>query len=127
MRKVLMTYVFSSAAAALILLGLAGSAAAWDDTGHRITAYVAWQRMTPQAREAVIKILRSAPEDSDLAAYYMSAGAEPEDMRKREYFELVATWADIVRDRAFDTRYKKYHHSNWHYTDILWRQTGDGR
>ena len=122
-----MTYVFSSAAAARILLSLAGSAVAWDDTGHRITAYVAWQRMSPQAREAVIKILRSAPEDSDLAAYYMSAGAEPEDTRKREYFELVATWADIIRDRAFETRYKKYHHSNWHYTDILWRQTGDGR
>lgn len=105
----------------------AGTAAAWDDVGHRITAYVAWQRMSPQAREAVIKILRSAPEDSDLATFYMSNGVEPEETRKREYFELVATWADIVRDRAFETRYKKYHHSNWHYTDILWRQTGDGR
>jgi len=127
MRRRLITYVFSSALVALFVLVSAGSAAAWDDVGHRITAYVAWQRMTPQTRENVIRTLRAAPEDSDLATFYMTYGPEPEDTRKREYFELVATWADIVRDRAFDTRYKKYHHSNWHYDDIFWRQTGDGR
>lgn len=127
MRKGFFTYIFSGAAAVLVILGFALPAAAWDDVGHRITAYVAWRRMTPEARENVIKMLRAAPEDSDLAAFYMSNGPEPEDTRKREYFELVATWADIVRDRAFDTRYKKYHHSNWHYDDIFWRQTGDGK
>jgi hypothetical protein len=96
-------------------------AMAWDDVGHKITAYIAWQRMTPQARENVIRILREAPEDSNLAAFYMS-GPESEETRKREYFEVVATWADIVRDRDFETRYKKYHKSNWHYADIFWKQ-----
>lgn len=100
----------------------AADARAWDDAGHRITAYIAWQRMSPRARENVIRILRSAPEDSHLSAFYMSAGVEPEDVRKREYFKLVATWADIVRDRSFEMRYKKYHHSNWHYDDLFWRQ-----
>jgi hypothetical protein len=127
MRKALLIYILNAAFAALIVCAAALPAVAWDDVGHKITAYVAWQRMSPAARENVIRVLRSAPEDSMLSAYYMSNGPEPVDTRKREYFELVATWADIVRDRAFGTRYKKYHHSNWHYDDIFWRQTGDGR
>ena len=111
----------------VILITLLGGAIfAWDDVGHKTTAYIAWQRMSPQAREAVIKILRSAPEDSHLSAYYMQYGPEPELTRKLEYFMLTATWADIVRERALDTRYKKYHKSNWHYDDTFWKQV-DGR
>ena len=94
----------------------------WDDVGHKTTAYIAWQRMSPAARETVIKILRAAPEDSHLSAYYMQYGPEPEQTKKLEYFMLVATWADIVRDRAFENRQKKYHKSNWHYDDTFWRQ-----
>lgn len=103
---------------------------AWDDVGHKITAFVAWQRMTPAARERVIGILRLAPEDSDLATYYFQYGPESEDARSREYFELVSTWADIVRNfgmspeqrKVFDARFRKYHKGNWHYDDIFWKQ-----
>ena len=98
----------------------------WDETGHKISAYVAWQRMTPEVRARVIKILLDAPEDSQLATYYMSYGTRTEEIRKREYFMLVSTWADIIRDRNFETRYKKYHHSNWHYADTFWTQR-DGK
>lgn len=45
---------------------------AWDDTGHKVSAYIAWQKMTPQARETTIKLLLAAPEDSHLSAYYLS-------------------------------------------------------
>ena len=103
---------------------------AWDDLGHRITAYIAWERLAPAARVNIIRILRLAPEDSDLATYYFGYGPEPQSVRDREYFELVATWADIVRNfgmspeqrKVFDDRYKKYHKGNWHYSDIFWRQ-----
>ena len=110
----------------VIAAGLASNAFAWDDVGHKITAYAAWQRMTPATRENVIRVLRQAPEDAQLSTFYALYGPEPEETRKREFFELVASWADIVRDRAFDTRYKKYHKSNWHYDDIFWRQI-DGK
>ncbi len=33
---------------------------------------------------------------------------------------LMSSWADFVRDRALDTRYKKYHKGNWHYDDKFW-------
>lgn len=110
---------------ALFLIFLSINTQAWDDVGHKISAYIAWQHMTPQARENVIRILRAAPEDSQLSAFYMSYGATPETQRKKEFFMLVATWADIVRDRAFENRYKKYHKSNWHYDDTFWRQNGN--
>jgi hypothetical protein len=41
----------------------------WDDVGHKITAYIAWQQMTPDVRERVIALLRTAPEDSQLARF----------------------------------------------------------
>ena len=93
---------------------------AWDETGHKITAYIAWQRMTPEVREKVIKILLAASEDSQIATFYMPYGSRTLDTRKREYFMLMATWADIIRDKAFDTRFKKYHNGNWHYADTFW-------
>src|SRR6476620_4203211 len=106
-----------------VILILASFTFAWDDVGHRTMAYIAWQQMTPAARESVIKILRSAPEDSDISAYYLR-GPEPEETENLEYFMLMATWADIVRERSLENRNKKYHHSNWHYSDTFWKQVG---
>jgi hypothetical protein len=95
------------------------SAAAWDDVGHKTSAYIAWQQMSPQARERAAKILRAAPEDSDLSALF-PAGARSLAMRQLEHFMIASYWADIVRDRDFETRYKKYHKGNWHYYDTFW-------
>ncbi len=103
-----------------ILFFLNIPAFAWDDTGHKISAYIAWQRMRPDVRERVLKILLEAPEDSHINAYYMPYGSQNVEMRKRDYFMFMATWADVVRDRAFDNRYKKYHKGNWHYDDVFW-------
>lgn len=104
----------------LMLLISALSVSAWDDTGHKISAYIAWQRMSPEVREKAIKILLSAPEDSDLSVLYPN-DSRSEAAKKRELFMLASYWSDIVRDRKFDVRYKKYHKGNWHYADTFWR------
>jgi hypothetical protein len=98
----------------------------WDETGHKITAYIAWQRMTPDVRERVFKILMESPEDSDIATFYLPYGSRSQEARKREHFMLMASWADIVRDKNFEVRYAKYHKSNWHYADTFW-QWKDGK
>jgi hypothetical protein len=95
------------------------SAMAWDDAGHKLSAYIAWQQMTPAVRERVVKILLSAPEDSDLSVFYLQ-DSRSEAVKQRELFMIAATWADIVRDRKFKNRFEKYHHSNWHYADTFW-------
>ncbi len=101
------------------------SVSAWNDTGHKLTAYIAWEQMTPQAREKAIKILLSAPEDSDLSVFYLQ-DSRSVAAKQRELFMIAATWADIVRDKNFKTRYAKYHHGNWHFLDTFWRET-DGK
>ena len=68
----------------------------------------------------MIKILAAASEDSQLPTFYMTYGSRSDEARKRDFFMVAATWPDIIRDRNFDTRYKKYHHSNWHYSDTFW-------
>src|SRR4051794_4177205 len=78
------------------------TAFAWDETGHKITAYIAWQRMTPDVRERVIKILLTAPEDSDIGALYMSNNSRSLESKRREFFMLMATWPDIIRDKSFE-------------------------
>lgn len=94
---------------------------AWDETGHKITAYIAWQQMKPDVREKVIKILTSAPEDSNIGAFYLSYGSRSAESRKREYFMLMATWADIVRDTSFPIRAKNYNRGDWHYNNAFWK------
>jgi hypothetical protein len=104
----------------LITLVFTFSTRAWDDTGHKISAYIAWQQMTPAVREQVIKILLAAPEDAQLSTFYLPYRSQSDETKKREFFMTAATWPDIIRDRLFETRYKKYHHSNWHYSDTFW-------
>lgn len=118
--------VLRSALFSTFFLLTAFPASAWDDVGHKITGYIAWQRMSPAAREKVIKVLRAAPEDSHLSAFYLAYGPQPDEAKKLAYFMLVPTWSDIVRDRTFAARYAKFHHSNWHYDDTFWR-SADGK
>jgi hypothetical protein len=111
---------------ALFLAFLSLNSYSWDDVGHKITGYIAWQRMNPTARENVIKLLRSAPEDSQLATFFMIYGPRSEEAKRLDYFVFVPSWADVVRDRTFPVRSEKYHKSNWHYADTFWRQV-DGK
>ncbi|HEY0426240.1 MAG TPA: S1/P1 nuclease [Pyrinomonadaceae bacterium] len=104
----------------VIVLIFVSPAFAWDSVGHKLAAYIAWQQMTPATREKVIKILLSAPEDSDLSAFYPQ-DARSEAARQQEFFMTAAYWSDIVRDKKFENRYK-YHHGTWHYLDTFWRE-----
>ncbi len=105
----------------LIVFVFAFPARAWDDVGHKLTGYIAWQTMSPDVREKVIKILRSAPEDSDLGVLYPT-GSRSDAAKNLEFFMIATYWADIVRDRDFKIRQEKYHHGTWHYSDTFWAQ-----
>lgn len=105
----------------IFCLMFAASVPAWDDAGHKLTMYIAWEQMSPAARERVVKILLSAPEDSDLSVFYLQ-DSRSTAAKQRELFMIAATWADIVRDKNFKTRNAKYHRGNWHYQDTFWRE-----
>jgi osmotically-inducible protein OsmY len=117
MKKMLVKILLIFAIASIFV----SSVLAWDDTGHKLTAYIAWEQMSPQAREKAIKILLSAPEDSDLSVFYLQ-DSRSAAAKQRELFMIASTWADIVRDKNFKNRYAKYHHGTWHYLDTFWRE-----
>jgi len=98
------------------------SSFAWDDIGHKLTSIIAWERMTPEVREKVFKLLNSAPEDSDLNVLYTRFNSRSDSVKKLELFMFAANWADMIRDRSFDVRYKNYNQGDWHYADIFWKQ-----
>ena len=97
------------------------SVSAWDDTGHKVSAYIAWRQMTPEVRTKAVKLLLSAPEDSHLSVYYAS-GSRSTAAKELELFMIASTWSDIVRNRDFKVRFEKYHQGTWHYADIFWKQ-----
>ncbi len=117
----------------VLLLAFSVSAFAWDDSGHKLVAYIAWQQMSQTARDRAVQILLNAPEDSQLNALYPTPpdadfttypiGARSRAAKQRDYFMIVAYWADIVRDRKYEKR-SRYHHGTWHYLDTFWREAG---
>lgn len=115
MKKILL--VFS----AFLLCLLPQTSFAWNDVGHKTIAYIAWENMTPEARQKAIELLLVAPEDSGLA-WLIPPDGRTIAIRNREFFEIASTWADIVRDNRYPIRRDKYHKSIWHYKDSFWKQ-----
>ncbi|HAW78845.1 MAG TPA: hypothetical protein DCX27_03455, partial [Balneola sp.] len=77
------------------------SGISWNATGHRVIAAIAWDHLTPTAKENIMTILKQAPEDSDLMDFY---DAESEHVDKY-YFMNASFWPDVVRDRDEQARY----------------------
>jgi len=121
MKNLLLKFLFLL----IINFAFAFSISAWDDAGHKLTMYIAWEQMSLQAREQAIKILLSAPEDSHLSVLYLQ-DSRSVAAKQRELFMIASTWADIVRDKNFKVRYEKYHKGDWHYADTFWRNV-DGK
>lgn len=98
-------------------------ARAWDDLGHRVVARIAWETMTPAARERAVALLRAAPEETGLPELWRRVQA-PDSLRGRELFVAAGTWADVVRGRDFPGHAE--HRSDWHYVNYFWRQETTG-
>lgn len=103
-----------------IALLLPQTALAWNSTGHEVVARIAWEKMEPQTRLRVIALMLQVPTDADLASL-LAEDERPLIFRQRDFFAIAATWPDIMRSDEFPDRKKKYSHSNWHYTNLFWK------
>jgi hypothetical protein len=110
---------------ALAAAGLAWStpAHAWDELGHRVVARIAWDHMTPAARQNSIRLLQAAPPASGIALLMPQTGTMEE--RQREWFVQTAVWSDMIRDR--DHVGSRYAHSDWHYVNFFWEVGPNGQ
>ena len=115
----------STLAAAVLLAALPAPVRAWDNVGHMTIAGIAWERLSPRAREAALALLRAAPADAGLAALRPSDGGP--STRDRGWFVRTATWADLVKDNRDAERRRRYNHNAWHYVDHYWRADAAGR
>jgi hypothetical protein len=115
-------------AAWIAILYLASPAAAWDGTGHRIIAAIAYERLTPNTRARVDALIRAHP---DYAAFTTGAPTDAAG-RARAAFIAAAVWADNIKgDRRFYDESRSdaqptptlpgypemKRHTNWHYYD----------
>jgi hypothetical protein len=107
--------VLTCVAAAVLLSPVL--AAAWNPTGHRTVAAVAWDHMTPHARARAVELLMHGPAAAHLAALRPTTGTDAE--RDRALFLNAATWPDMIRDR--DNPAHAYHRPTWHYADFYWK------
>ena len=110
-------------------LYLASPAAAWNATGHRAIAAIAYERLTPKARARVDELIAQHPDYATLLT--RNAPDDPAG-RARAAFLAASEWPDMIKgDRRFydDTRKDALptpllpgfpdmkRHTNWHYYD----------
>lgn len=120
-KRIKLCAFFFLAVAFSLLLPQTGTNA-WNESGHRIAAYIAWQHLTPQAKSTIADILKKAPADSDLLDFF-DAGLQNAD---EQYFVDIASWADVIKDRNKQERFQAYNRSHWHYVNSYWKQTENG-
>jgi hypothetical protein len=92
--------------------------AAWNATGHRTVAEVAWEHLTPHARAQAVALLLHGPALADFRSLRPAEGTN--SARDRALFLNAATWADLVRERG--TAWHVYSHPSWHYADFFWEE-----
>lgn len=110
----------------LFCLGIwiSGHALAWNGAGHRLVAYLAWTRLSPQSQQQCAQLLRHHP---DYARWAESVGQGTQ--RSAMIFSEASTWADeIRRDGRFHGTGEAetppllgfpdmLRHTHWHYAD----------
>lgn len=107
-------------------LYLPQSVLGWNATGHQVVAGIAWDNMTPTARQNAIALLQAAPPDACLLDL-LSNDSRPLADRQREFFMRASTWSDIVRPSEEDTRAcTRFHRRNWHFINFFWEGTSGG-
>ena len=128
--------LFRSLVAVTSALGLAMPAEAWNYSGHKIVAEIAYGRLTPQTRARVDDLIRMHPDYAGLLT--KGAPADPA-ARVRYAFVVAAGWPDFIRD--VDSRFyddfpgsqptpllpgfpDMMRHRAWHFYDIP--LSGDG-
>ena len=108
-----MRYPGLLAASLAVLLSIAPPASAWNATGHRLIAAMAYDRLNPETRARVDTLIRQHPDYEKL--FVQGAPAEPA-ARARAAFIAAAVWPDRIKG---DPRFYDETRSNASPTQLL--------
>jgi S1/P1 Nuclease len=116
---------------------LVAPAEAWNGTGHRIIAAIAYEKLTPRVRARVDDLIRKHP---DYAAVFTKDAPADAPARARAAFLTAANWPDMIRAgdaRFYDETRKDVvptpllpgfpdmaRHAGWHFIDIPYTPDG---
>jgi hypothetical protein len=86
------------------------NAQAWNAAGHMIIASLAYDQLSPAAREKWVALLRQHPA---FAAWQQTFPKDEPNLEFRRYlFMRASTWPDDIRKSG-----SPYDHPTWHYID----------
>jgi hypothetical protein len=137
---------FRSICSTLLICGLCLTAApahAWNETGHMVVAYIAYQHLTPRARQTVDRLLTLNP---DVVAWTKTLPPNwTDEARRLAAFMYAASWPDVIKSKeeyASDGTHggnrplavpessrnigyaDKLRHQYWHFTDVAFSTDG---
>jgi hypothetical protein len=103
----------------LVLLIAASPAAAWNPTGHGMTAEIAYQQLTLSRQQQVIAVLRTHPrfEQDFAAAMPREIRVGSQEARDVWILRRASVWPDLVPDISDSVR-QRYHRGTWHYINL---------
>ena len=91
---------------------------AWNAVGHELVSRLAWNDLSPTARQRAVALLEATNQDLAIHDMRPAFGAR----RDQVWFERVSTWPDWVRSEL-----PSENRSGWHYTNFFWEQDSRGR
>lgn len=92
------------------LLAIAPRAPAWDSLGHMLAAQIAWNQLTPKAREALTEAV--------IRFNASKKGDWPDDQASYDAV-TVSCWMDDIRSFP-----EKYNFGKWHYINLPFTHDG---
>ncbi len=112
----------------LLLLGqlsLISSANAWDATGHRLSAYLAWDILPQETRAELQRLLEQHPryQEDFLDAMPANVLVASDAEKARWTLGQAAVWPDIARGFEGEAQIR-YNRPDWHWVDGAWIRGG---
>ena len=95
---------------------------AWNAAGHRLSAVIAWQQLSPATREHLSRVLANHPDHAHWAEkaksteqqlIFAEASTWPDDIRNDPRFHDGSVATPAIPGLADNAR-----HKNWHYVDL---------
>jgi hypothetical protein len=108
----------------LFFFALSAPALAWNAAGHRLTAFIAWQQLSPPAQAAISRMLAGHPD-------YERWVEKAHSQASVDVFAEASTWPDDIRNdpRFYDEDRESAtpaqpglpdtaRHKRWHFVDL---------
>ena len=82
----------------LLVFALPHATLGWDNKGHEVVAYIAYEHLDPSVRARVDSLLKQNP---CYAQWTQAVNTLPQPERPVAIFMLAATWPDLIKDKSY--------------------------